>query len=200
MAREGATFAELIAAGWMPEDLDWENHAETALACLAAGARAPAEEHFASMVRIASTAFASNDPRLATSLANQGAALVASGRAASSGLSIRDARRIWRESDAWIASMSAPRAARSSLFHMRLEQRHRAAYQERWRWKWTELAGEARRLVGDAGPLNLISSDEAHSRLARWRHERPDALDDSRKLIAAVLLLACTESADRAPG
>ena len=196
MAPEGATFAELIAAGWTPEDLDWENHAETALACLAAGEHAPAEEHFASMVRIASTAFASNDPRLATSLANQGAALIASGKAASSGLSIRDARSIWQESDAWIASMSTPRAARSSLFHMRLEQRHRAAYQERWRLKWTELAGEARRLVGDAGPLNLISSNEAHSRLARWRRERPDVLDDSRKLIAAVLLLACTGSAD----
>jgi hypothetical protein len=79
---------------------------------------------------------------------------------------------------------------------MRLEQRHRAAYEERWRVKWAELAREGRGLVGDAGPLNLVSSAEAETRLARWRRERPDALDDTRKLLAAVLLLACAGGAE----
>jgi hypothetical protein len=200
LAPEGASFAELIAAGWTPEDLDWETEAVTALDLLAAGDLPGAEECFARTVRIANAAFAADDPRLATSLANQGAALVASGRPELSGLSIRDARRIWQQSDSWTARMSVPRAARSSLFHMRLEQRHRAAYEERWRVKWAELAREGRELVGDAGSLNLVSGAEAEWRLTRWRRERPHVLDDTRKLIGAVLLLACTGSADPAPG
>jgi hypothetical protein len=198
LAREEPNFAELIAAGWTPDDLEWEDEAATALACVAAGDCASAEERFGRMVRIANSGFPADDLRLATSLANQGAALVSAGKAESSGLSLRDARRIWQNSDAWIARMRTPRAARSSLFHMRLEQRHRATYDERWRLRWTELAAEARRLIGDSGPLNIISSEEADRRLARWRRERPDGLDDTRKLIAAVLLLACTASADDA--
>jgi hypothetical protein len=196
LAPEPASFAELLAAGWTPEDLDWENQAETALACLAADDPPRAEESFARMVRIANTAFAADDPRLGTSLANQGAALVASGQAGLSGLSVRDARRIWQDADAWIFGMTAPRVARSSLFHMRMEQRHRAAYEERWRLKWAALAGEARRLVGRAGPLQLVSKSEADARLARWRRERPAMFNDTRKLIAAVLLLACNPSPD----
>ena len=196
LAPEGPSFAELIAAGWTADDLDWETEGTAALNLLAAGDRPRAAECFARMVRIANTAFPADDPRLATSLANQGAALVASGKTDLSGLSIRDARRIWQDSDAWIAGMSRPRMARSSLFHMRMERRHRATYEERWRVKWAELAREGRELVGDAGPLNLVSSAEADRRLARWRRERPDVLDDSRKLIGAVLLLACTSSAE----
>jgi hypothetical protein len=39
--------------------------------------------------------------------------------------------------------------------------------------------------------LRLVSEAQAATRLARWRRERPDGLEDSRKLLAAVVLLLC---------
>ncbi len=199
MAPESWTFPELISAGWTPEDLEWEGKAEAGMACLATGDDFRAGERFANMVRIANEGFAADDPRLATSLANHGAALVASGQAGSSGLSIRDARRIWRDCEPWIARMTAPRVARSSLFHMRMEQRHRAEYEARWRVRWAELFEEARGRVGDDGSLELVTPAEAGERLARWRRERPAMLNDTRKLMAAAILLACIRSPDEAP-
>ena len=181
----------MVAAGWIPEELEWESEAEAAMACLAAEDVAEAGARFARMVRIAHANFGGEDPRLGTSLANHGAVLVASGQAEVSGLSIRDARRIWRDCDAWIAKMTAPRVARSSLFHMRMEQRHRGEYEARWRVKWAELSAEARERVGEEGALALLSAAEAGERLARWRRERPAMLNDTRKLMGAVILLAC---------
>jgi hypothetical protein len=90
--------------------------------------------------------------------------------------------------------MTAPRVARSSLFHLRMEQRHRPAYEARWRIKWAELAAEARERIG-AGAFTLIPAEQAGECLARWRRERPAMLNDTRKLMAAVFLLAC--GADR---
>ena len=56
--------------------------------------------------------------------------------------------------------------------------------------KWAELADEARTLV-TGGELTLVSTGGATERLARWRRERPAMLNDTRKLMGAVLLLVC---------
>jgi hypothetical protein len=85
--------------------------------------------------------------------------------------------------------MSAPRVARSSLFHMRMEQRHRATYEDRWRVKWHDLAEEARARLLAADPAGPADPAAAAAALARWQRERPAMLNDTRKLIAAVLLL-----------
>jgi len=160
---------------------------------LTAGDLTAASERMAEALRIANEGFAPDDPRLATSLANHGAALVAGGEAHLSGRTASDGARVWRECDGWIAKMTAPRVARSSLFHMRMEQRHRASYEERWRIKWAELVAEARGRVGGSDPLTLVSSEQAIATLARWRRERPAMLNDTRKLMAAVILLACRD-------
>ena len=91
--------------------------------------------------------------------------------------------------------MTAPRMARSSLFHLRMEQRHRPAYEERWQVKWHELAAEARGRIMDSGHT-LVSGEEAAALLARWRRERPAMLNDTRKLMAAVILLATQRHGD----
>jgi hypothetical protein len=95
----------------------------------------------------------------------------------------------WRASSPWIARMDAPRMARSSLFHMRMELLHRETYRARWQIRWREMAEEAKERLatlksspGDLGPV----SAEA---LARWRRERPALLNDTRKLMAATYLL-----------
>jgi hypothetical protein len=93
--------------------------------------------------------------------------------------------------------MTAPRVARSSMFHMRMEQRHRGAYEERWQEKWAAWVAEARGRLGGEGPPALLPPAEAAAALARWRREKPAMLNDSRKLLAAVALLAVGRSAER---
>jgi hypothetical protein len=185
------TLPELVAAGWRESDLEWERAAESAVEHLAHGDVGGAADQIARSLRIANEDFSRDDPRLGASLANHGAALNATGEAHLSGRTIADALRTWREADSFIAKMTAPRVARSSLFHMRMEQRHRATYEERWRIKWAELAADARAQIGGDGQLTLIGTQEAAERLQRWQRERPAMLNDTRKLMAAVILLAC---------
>jgi len=191
LAPEAWSFAELISAGWRQEDLDWENAAETALECLASGRLDDAREAIALSLRLALATFSRDDPRLGASLANQAARLTESGNERASGQVLDDAVRVWRACDSWVVTMTAPRVARSSLFHLRLEQRHRDAYEERWRVKWGELQSEARGRVDAPGLLRLVAGIEAGERLARWRRERPAMLNDTRKLMGAVLLMVC---------
>ena len=188
---ESWSLEDLLAAGWSAEDLDWETVCEAGVERIAAGRLDEARQHLAQCVRMAHDNFAQNDPRLGTSLFNHGAALIAAGEESSSGRTLADAAKVWARAEGWVAEMAAPRVARSSLFHMRMEQRHRAAYEERWRVKWAELAAEARGRIGAPGALQLVAPEEAAERLARWRRERPAMLNDTRKLIAAVILLAC---------
>jgi hypothetical protein len=190
LAVEGWTFAELAAAGWSEADIDWESASKTALQYLAGGDLDRTREEIAKSLRIANAEFSADDPRLGASLANHGAALIAGGKPELSRRSLGDAVRIWRSCDPWVAKMTAPRAARSSLFHLRMEQRHRPTYEARWRIKWAELVDEARERIGE-GAVILASAAEASERVARWQRECPAMLNDTRKLMGAVLLLAC---------
>ena len=164
------------------------------MAALADGRQQDAADCLARAVRTAHASFADNDPRLGTSLFNHGAALIAAGEEKASGRTLADATEIWRRADDWVAAMTAPRVARSSLFHMRMEQLHRATYEERWRVKWAELVAESRGRIAGSGPLRLVTPAEAAERLARWHRERPALLNDTRKLMAAALLLACVRT------
>lgn len=180
---------ELLQAGWSEADLDWERAAEAAAEAAARGDLALAKDNAGEMVRIARASFEPIDPRLGTALANFGLCLGASGDKNGGANLFREALDAWRASGPWIARMDAPRMARSSLFHMRMELLHRETYRARWQIRWREMAEEAKERLatlksspGDLGP----SAVEA---LARWRRERPALLNDTRKLMAATYLL-----------
>jgi len=78
----------------------------------------------------------------------------------------------------------APRA-RSSLFHLRMEARHRATFHANFRRRLTAIAGETAEtiaaLTAPRGP--------GHRHFSRWRGEKPPVFDDTRKILAACLLL-----------
>ncbi|MGS1097743.1 hypothetical protein ACVCNR_24710 [Aquamicrobium terrae] len=181
---ENWTLAELVAAGWNESDLQWERLTEAALSELAEGRTEPARQRFAEALRLARAEFATNDPRLAASLSNQAAT-----QGTLSGRIEAAAAQAWTACDRWIDGMTAPRTARSSLFHLRMERLHRPAYEERWRVKARELLAEVRNGLGETGQLELIDPQEAVARLARWSQERPVTLSDPRKLMASVILL-----------
>lgn len=180
---------ELLQAGWSEADLDWEMTAERTAESAARGDQALAKDEAGEAVRIARASFEPIDPRLGTSLANFGLCLdQTGGKGGGTGL-FREALDVWRASGPWIARMDAPRMARSSLFHMRMELRHRETYRARWQVRWREMAEEAKERLANlsASPGDLGGS--AAEALARWRRERPALLNDTRKLMAAAFLL-----------
>ena len=193
---ESWSATELLAAGWTEADLAWEEAAEASAEALAANDLLRAKEESAKALRIAREHFASNDPRLGTSLANYGICLAASGGAGAAPL-LSEAREIWWGTGPWIARMDAPRMARSSLFHLRMEARHRTTYRARWQERWTEIAAGTRRGLEAAGVSAPITPETAAAALAHWRRERPAMLNDTRKLMAAAFLLLLSDPGDK---
>ena len=92
--------------------------------------------------------------------------------------------------------MEAPRVARSSLFHMRMEARHRDTYRARWQERWREIAAEAKARIEALNVISRRADAAAAESLARWRRERPAMLNDTRKLMAAAFLLLARACGD----
>ena len=180
---EDWSIQELVSAGWTPADLDWERQCEAAVARAAEGDMAGARAAAGEGLKIARDRFQDGDPRLGTALANYAWTLAETGDETSAGALLAEARQQWSSSGPWIAAMSAPRVARSSLFHMRMEQRHRGVYEDRWREEWSKLAEEARSRLQQPGEVKPAAA------LERWEKSRPAMLNDTRKLMAAAVLL-----------
>ncbi|GFO83344.1 MAG: hypothetical protein A49_29710 [Methyloceanibacter sp.] len=70
-----------------------------------------------------------------------------------------------------------------------MEALHRDTYRERWQKRWNEMAADAQRRLAALREDNetVVAPDNAV--LAAWRRERPAMLNDTRKLMAASLLL-----------
>lgn len=186
---------ELLAAGWSEADLAWEQAAEAVAEALAANDVALAKQEAGNALQMARENFDAIDPRLGTSLANYALGLAAAGGEGVAPL-LGEAREIWRGTGRWIARMDAPRMARSSLFHMRMEARHRATYRARWQERWDEMAAEAKHRLEAATASPAVSGEAAATALARWRRERPAMLNDTRKLMATVYLLLASPAPD----
>jgi hypothetical protein len=93
--------------------------------------------------------------------------------------------RVWDASGPWLVAMRPERRARSSLFHLRMEARHRRTYSSNAWQRNRELAA-----MGRAATRALLDGKPAIvNTLARWYEEKPDHFCDSRKLLAAVRLI-----------
>ena len=186
---------ELLSAGWTEADPAWEAAAEGAAEAAARNDHESAKSEAGHALQLARANFDPADPRLGTSLANYGVCLRLAGDAGSHEALFREALEVWRRADAWIARMDAPRVARSSLFHMRMEAQHREVYRERWLKRWKEIADEATAKVAALSDTSYLQAAAAADALARWRRERPAMLNDTRKLMAAAFLLLAPPAA-----
>jgi len=189
LAAETWSAQELLRAGWSEADLAWETGTERAAAAAAANDRELAKDEAGQALRLARAEFEPIDPRLGTSLANFGFCLGLCGHSDGVPVLFKGALDVWRQGDRWIARMDAPRVARSSLFHMRMELRHRDTYRARWRERWAEIAAEAKARLEALTAADSATGAAAAEALARWRRERPAMLNDTRKLMAAAFLL-----------
>lgn len=99
--------------------------------------------------------FPENDPRHATSVNNLAVAYHLNADLSQAERTFNRAMSLWRSAEKWTACMQLPARARSSLFHLRLEQRHREHYdqQSRLDHKNHLLAGCAATLSGLAALL-----------------------------------------------
>ena len=185
----GTELAIARKAGWRRADLDWERLQETGNALLLAGDRAGAVRCFRRAGWIALLRFGRSDPRRAATLANLGLADRLAGREGRARRRYARARRLWAGVDAWIGTIEAARRARSSLFHMRMEARHWGTYQANMRVRMRAFAAET------AAALAAIErgGPPPHRLYARWRGEKPGVFDDTRKFLAAALLVGVGE-------
>jgi hypothetical protein len=194
------SFQELLDAGWSETDLAWEAAAERSAEAVAANDHELAKAEAGKALRLARASFEPIDPRLGTSFANFGLCLALAGDHSGTDRLFADALDVWRRADPWIARMDAPRMARSSLFHMRMELRHRDTYRARWRERWLELTEEARERLKALNSNHSSPVDIGVDAFARWRRERPAMLNDTRKLMAAVCLLLAPAVANKVRG
>jgi len=185
---ESWSATELLAAGWSEADLAWEAAAERAAEAAAAADHVRAKEAAGRALQIARAEFEAIDPRLGTGLANYGLCLALAGEGDGTATLLREALEVWRGTGPWIARMDAPRMARSSLFHMRMEARHRDTYRARWQERWREIAADAKARLEALNAADAPCAAAAEA-LALWRRERPAMLNDIRKLMAAAFLL-----------
>lgn len=183
---EGPAPLALLEAGWTPEELAWEQAQERAANAALSGRREEAADGWAEALRLARAHFSSDDPRLATSLTNQAAGLSLRGQEAGTEGLLREALQIWDASGAWLAALRPERRARSSTFHLRLSTKNPGQWDRFSRERYAALAAEGRAAT-KAWIDGAASRGGAYE---RWLEEKPEAFTDSRKLMAAALLVA----------
>ncbi|MCP4329257.1 MAG: tetratricopeptide repeat-containing protein [Alphaproteobacteria bacterium] len=177
-------YAAARAAGWSTADIEWETKSEQAAQLAVDGNIEAAAPLWRETLLVARDSFENPDPRIGTSLANAAFALRHEGSEAAAAL-FSEARRVWDASGLWVVGMKVDFRARSSLFHLRMEALHRDQYEATIRERHGRFAAEARQAV-----RALAEGGDPPARgLARWRGEKSPIFGDSRKLLAACLLL-----------
>ncbi|MFX0544705.1 tetratricopeptide repeat-containing protein [Roseovarius sp. S1116L3] len=169
-------------SGWSRGDLMWERLMEAGCEAFAAGQMARAGRLFFAADALARGRFAEDDLRRAAPLAAR--ALLRQARGKDASALIAEAQRIWQGAPGAIAAMEIKPRIRSSLFHLRMEAKHRGQYQDNLRLRLgriTEETAETLARLGD-GPA-------PHRHFARWRGEKPSVFDGTRKVLSAALLI-----------
>lgn len=176
-------------AGWRRADILWEGLMEAANAAFVAGDTARAASLFRRGAWVARLTFARDDLRRATGLVNLGLIARLTGREDRACRLLQKALQNWDYcAEQAIAQMQIAPRARSSLFHLRMEARHRATYHDNLRKRLTAIAAE----VGGAIRDLEQRTPPAHRLYSRWLGERPTVYDDTRKVLGACLLIAET--------
>jgi len=173
------------AAGWARSDVLWERLMEDGNTSYLAGEIARARSLFRRADLLSRFAFRKTDLRRATAAANLALLAMRDGRHERARRHQRRAIKIWKHAPEEIAALYIGPRARSSLYHLRMEVRHRETFHNNLRARFSRFAGETEEALHClTDPLPL-----PHRFHARWLGERPGFHDDTRKFLAACLLI-----------
>lgn len=174
------------AAGWGRTDILWEALMEAGNRAFNEGDQARAATLFGRAHGLARVFFTGPDPRRATALVNLAVLDLEKGRVSRAARRLARARALWQARIApAIAAMKIHPRARSSLFHLRMEARHRETYHANMRQRIGRISDETLAVmvaIAEAQP-------PAHRMYSRWLGERPNVHDDTRKVLGACLLI-----------
>ena len=184
----------LERAGWTNAEVIWEQIQETAAERERADDHSEASELWHGALDLAREHLGPGDLRVATSVANLGVAERRAGDAAAAKRMLEEALALWDAGERWVESLEPVARARSSTFHLRLQSKHRGAYDRFPRERYRVLAREGRAVLVARRDGRPDESD----RLERWRRERPRAFNDWRRLLGAVLLINSDRGSKRA--
>ena len=184
------------SAGWRRSDVLWERWQECGNAAWANGDVSLARRRFLFAWYLARLFFRRGDPRIATSIANVGFIAMEAGRFGRASRHYAHARRLWADVPEVIDGIEFRPRVRSSLFHLRMETRHRKTYEANMRVRVAGFVTEA----GQALEAAEAGAPSPHRLYDRWRGERPAVFDDSRKLLGAVLLICARQQESPDPG
>lgn len=172
-------------AGWHRADLLWEAVMEQGCRAWRAGDRAAARRAFGRAAWVAHL-LPRGDLRRAATAAALGVCDSVAGRRARAARHLRLAGRLFdTHGDAAVKAMRIAPRARSSLFHLRMEARHRETYHANMRLRLSRFATETREAIAAL----QAGQTPGHRLYARWLGERPVVYDDTRKVLSACLLI-----------
>ncbi|PVA09849.1 tetratricopeptide repeat protein [Pelagivirga sediminicola] len=169
-------------SGWTRADLTWERLMEAGNEAFCAGHMARAGRLFFYADALARGRFDAADLRRATAPAARAMVRLARGRDA--GALIALARQSWHSAPAAVADMEIRPRIRSSLFHLRMEAKHRGQYHDNLRLRLGRIAEETGETLAAMG-----GERTPHRHFSRWRGEKPPVFDGTRKVLAAALLI-----------
>lgn len=183
--RTDTEWQQARAGGWRRADLRWERLSEAAITAWQNGRRWRARILFYAAFWQTRLAFEGNDRRIATSLINLG--ITAGASSARGRAFFTQAQGAWQAARGDVDTMVVQPRSRSSLFHLRMEARHRDTFLANSRLRISRIIVETGESL-DA--LALGTGTLAYRHFSRWRGERPTVFDDMRKILGACLLIA----------
>lgn len=173
------------AAGWARADLVWERLMEAGNSQYCEGRIAKSAALFRQADLLARLAFDGSDLRRATSAASLARMALHKGDLRRAQSLQRRALCIWQNAPEQIARMKIAPRARSSLFHLRMEVKHRDTFHDNMRSRFARFVAETEETLRTL----TAPAPKAHRHFSRWRGERPSMYDDTRKIMGACLLI-----------
>ena len=175
-----------LNAGWKRSELVWERWQERANEHLEAGRPRRGALRFLAADWLALLQFDRSDPRRAASTANAACALRMLGFGWAGSRFYRIAGREWSGIDREFPGITIQPRARSSLFHLRMEAAHLETYTKIRKQRLAAFVDES----GECLASLAAGREPPHRLYSRWRGEKPPMFDDTRKILAACLLIA----------
>jgi len=140
----GAEWQAALAAGWRRSDILWERWQERSNAAWASGDDSLARRRFHFAWHLARFFFRRREPRTATSIASVGFIARESGQFGRASSLYTRARRLRADVRGMVDGLEIRTRVRSSLFHLRIEVRHREKYEANMQARIATFVTEAR--------------------------------------------------------